>query len=239
MSAPYPLLRTPLPGYIEWKGASVDHGQQVVVSTLADHIATHRGLGTDIAPYPTLPGQPVRLGRKMYCYQKYKQPYHNPPQIGDGALIARFKDATGNQGFAHLQSFGPISVGVWYNAGQLVGYQGMTGTSHVHLHTHWQDNAGVHHEVYWQLEQSRNLQFNVGVSGVNIRLSPGLAGVVWGTCQVASIVRKDGKVVAAHSATLVRRHVASIIKDGYEWMPFHIANVVEPLWTARPFIHFV
>jgi hypothetical protein len=238
MSAPFPLLQSPLPGYIEWKGASVDNGRQVVVSTLADHIATGRGKGTDIAPYPTLPGQPVRLGRKMYCYQKYRQPYHNPPQVGDGALIARFKDGTGNQGFAHLASFGPISVGYWYNAGQLVGYQGKTGTSHVHLHTHWQTPDGVHHEVYWQLEQSRNLQFNAGVNGVRIRSMPGTSAAIIGTAGPGGIVRKsDGKVIAPLSAVLTRRHVVHVFKDGYWWEPIAVGGLSG--WTARPFIHFV
>jgi hypothetical protein len=84
------------------------------------------------------------------------------------------------------------------------------------------------------------MQFNLGVVGVNIRTAPGTAGPVWGSCEVGGIVRKsDGKVVALHGAILTRRHVVTVVKDGYEWMPIHIQNQPEALWTAKPFIHFV
>jgi len=236
----YPLLASPVPGFIFPPGSSWSGGQFGVISTLAQHIATGRGKGTDIANFPTTAGAPVRLMRAGVCYQKYRQPYHNPPQIGDGALICRFKDALGNHGYAHLSKFGAISVGYKYPAGYIVGYVGSTGTSHPHLHTHWQTPDGVHHEVYDQMEQSHNFKFNDGVVGVNIRLAPGLGGAVWGSCQANGIIRKDGLKVADRTATLVRRRVAHINKDGYTWLPFVLSGAGSTgLWVARNFVHFV
>jgi murein DD-endopeptidase MepM/ murein hydrolase activator NlpD len=238
MAAPSPLLKSPLPGYIFPPGSTWSGGAFGVISTLAQHIATGRGKGTDIANFPTTEGAPVRLMRDGTCYQKYIQPMHNPPEIGDGALIVRFKHAEGNTGYAHLSKFGAVYIGKFYKAGTIVGYVGKTGTSHPHLHTHWQGNDGIHREMYVRLEQSRNLQFNAGVVGVNIRTAPGLAGAVWGSCQAAGLVRKsDGKVVAPHDAVLIRRRTVTVVKDGYEWMPFTLAGAA--VWSARPFMHFV
>jgi hypothetical protein len=241
MSAPYPLLQNPLPGYIEPKGASWSGGTFGVTSTLQDHINSGRANGTDMARYPRACGDPVRLMRTGVCYQKYRQPYHNPPQIGDGALIARFRHAEGNTGYAHLQDFGNIVIGGTYKVGTLVGHVGHTGAQNCHLHTHWQDNNKVHHEVYLQLEQSRNIQFNPAkdlASYVNIRTAPGLAGGKWGSARPDGIYKGSVKV-AERSLVMLRRHVAKVAKDGFEWMPIHIRNQVEALWVARPFIHFV
>jgi hypothetical protein len=239
VTAPTPLLQSPLPGWIHPPGSSWSGGEFGVISDLADHIRTGRGRGSDIASFPTAGGQPVRLMRSGYLYQKYRQPYHNPPQIGDGALILRFRDAAGNDGYAHLEAWASdLVIGRWYTAGKIIGWVGKSGTSHYHLHCHWQTPDGVHHEVYWQLEQSRNLQFNGGVNGVRIRSVPGLAGAIIGTVGPGGIVRKsDGKVVAPAAAILTRRHVVHLYKDGYWWEPILVGGLAG--WTARPFIHFV
>jgi len=239
MAVPYPLLKSPLPGYIWPPGSSWSGGAFGVISSLAQHLASGRAAGTDIANFPTAPGAPVRLMRGGVMYQSYKQPYHNPPQIGDGALIRRFRHAEGNTGYAHLSGFASgLVIGRWYPAGTLVGWVGSSGTSKPHLHTHWQNNAGQHSEMYWRLEQSRNFQFNSDVTGVNIRLAPGLAGAVWGQCTLNGIVRKsDGAVVAPRTAILPRRRTVSVIMNGYEWMPFTMAGA--SVWVARNFVHFV
>lgn len=240
MTAPSPLLGSPLPGYIMPRGSSWSGGQFGVTSTLAEHLASGRAAGTDIARYPRAAGDPVYCMRAGVVYQKYIQPYHNPPQIGDGALIVRVKHAEGNTGYAHLQSFASgIYVGVYVGQGQLIGRVGYSGTAvnSPHLHTHWQDNAGVHHEVYNQMEQSRNLQYNAGVVGVRIRAQAGLAGSIKATVGATEIVRADGKWIAHHDAILTRLKVVHVYRDGYWWEPIEVGGLQG--WTARPFIHFV
>lgn len=241
MTAPYPLLRAPLPGYIMPKGSTWSGGQFGVTSTLQDHINAGRNKGTDIANYPRSTGAQVRCMRTGVIYQKYVQPYHNPAQIGDGALIIRIRSKEGNHGYAHLKAFAwGMYVGKTVTAGTVIGYVGHSGTkvNSPHLHTHWQDNAGVHREVYLQMEQSRNMQFNSTVVGVRLRTAPSLSGSIWGSVGAGGIVRKsDGKKVAERSAILIRRRVVAVYKDGYYWMPISVAAT--SLWTAKNFIHFV
>lgn len=151
-----PVLGSPLPGFIHPKGWARPAGnlEFVVTSTLADHLASGRAAGTDFGN--TQCGAPVALMLPGTCYQKYIQPLHNPPQIGDGALIARFKHADGgNTGYAHLASFGSIAIGGVYPQGHIVGSLGKSGASACHLHAHYQDAAGVHHEVYDLLAQNQ------------------------------------------------------------------------------------
>lgn len=237
---PSPLLAPPLPGYIMPSGSSWSGGTFGVTSTLAQHIASGRASGTDMARYPRAAGDPVYCMRNGVVYQKYVQPMHNPPQIGDGALIVRVRHAEGNTGYAHLQSFASgIYVGAPVKQGQLIGRVGYSGTTQnsPHLHTHWQDNAGVHHEVYNQLEQSRNLQYNAGVAGVRIRGYAGLTGPIKATVTANGIIRADGKKIAERSAILTRLRVVHVLKDGYWWEPISVGGLEG--WTARNFIHFV
>lgn len=160
-----PVLGSPLPGFIhpkEWVRPA-GNTEFEVTSTLADHIASGRAKGTDF--WNTQCGAAVRLMLPGTCYQKSIQPIHNPPQIGDGALIARFRHADGgNTGYAHLASFGSIVVGGAYPQGHIVGVLGKTGASACHLHAHYQDAAGVHHEVYDLLAQNQEADMDPSFS---------------------------------------------------------------------------
>ena len=232
------LLKSPLAGYIFPRGTTVPAGTFVETSTLAEHIASGRAPGCDYGNKGC--GAEVRLMLPGVCYQKYKQPMHNPPQMGDGALIARFRHADGGStGYAHLQDFGAFVVGASYAAGFLIGHHGMTGATACHLHCDYKDASNTTHEVQTMLEQSRNLQFNAGVDGVRIRTGSGTAAPVWGYAGQGGIVRaSDGKKVAELNTTLTRRKVVSIPANGYEWMPIQIGTNTG-LWVARPFTHFI
>jgi murein DD-endopeptidase MepM/ murein hydrolase activator NlpD len=146
-------LASPVPGVIVAKGKAHAPGQFRVTSTLADHIASGRGKGTDV--FNGECGAPVFAMEAGLVYQRYIQ--NTPGLIGHGARIVRIRHANGsNTGYAHLASFAPgIEVGVNVSRGQQVGTLGISGADACHLHAHYQDAGGTHREFFDLLDQNQ------------------------------------------------------------------------------------
>jgi len=146
-------LANPVPGVIAAKGKAHADGQFRVTSTLADHIASGRGKGTDLSNGEC--GAPVFAMDAGLVYQCYIQ--NTPGLVGHGARIVRIRHPNGsNTGYAHLASFAPgIKVGVNVSRGQQIGTLGKSGADACHLHTHYQDAGRTHREVFDLLNQNQ------------------------------------------------------------------------------------
>jgi hypothetical protein len=132
-------------------------------------------------------------------------------------------------------------TGQFISRGTVIDKVNSTGANASHLHFQYGYFANYWHWVdpWPYFEQNRNLQFNAGVTGVRIRIGPGLGFDVWGQALSTGIVRNDGIVIAPFATILMRYPTVSVNRDGYEWMPFTLVGESKVLWTAKSFIHFL
>ena len=231
------LLATPLAGYIHGVGwhRPVGNGDFAVTRDAAGHVAAGGppaddfgdATGSDVdpvlAPHDGIVTKASRVGSA-----NLELDWTTPDGVAWRAVLA------------HNRLPHPVSVGQRVVAGQQVGIVGTTGATAQHLHLQYGYRAGL----FWRwldpwnhLEQTHNLQVNDGAV-VNLRSAPALAGPIVGHTELAGIVVM-GRVVAPHGSTLLRRLVAQVQADGYQWLPIVVQGVALDLWIARPFIHFV
>lgn len=229
------LLGNPVPGYIHRKGwqRPAGNAEFVVVRTMADHVAAREGTGTDFGNKRC--GGPIYAMADGIVTSRYIQVAAG---VGKGALIVRLTHGDGwSTGYAHMSAFS-VKLKQAVKRGQQIGVLGGTGGVPCHLHADARRNNVKGTDLETRLEQNHNLQLNPGVSGVNLREGPDTSAPIWAVAKADGIWRNQVRL-CGHDVTLTRRPEATVTADGYEWMPILLPVSVQPLWVARPFVHFL